>query len=69
MRIDQIIRHIPKVMEGTHGHLRQVTMGRAQKITITCAAPMPVATDGEILSTEARSIQAEVIPSALDVLV
>jgi diacylglycerol kinase (ATP) len=69
MRLDEIIRHIPKVMEGTHTKLRQVTMGRAQQVRITCSAPMPVATDGEVLATDAREIRAEILPQALDILV
>ncbi|GAB4123261.1 MAG: diacylglycerol kinase family lipid kinase [Roseiflexaceae bacterium] len=69
MRLDQIIRHIPKVMEGTHTNLKQVTMGRSPKVQLTCSTPMPVATDGEVLSTATRTIQAEVIPDALDILI
>ncbi|MDZ4718500.1 MAG: diacylglycerol kinase family lipid kinase [Roseiflexaceae bacterium] len=69
MRLDEIIRHIPKVMEGTHTHLKQVTMGRTNKIRIECSAPMPVQADGEVLSTDARLIQAEMIPNALEVLI
>jgi YegS/Rv2252/BmrU family lipid kinase len=69
MRLDEIIRHIPKLMEGTHVGLRQVTMARARNIHISCAAPMPVATDGEVIATDARQIEVEVLPSALEVLV
>lgn len=68
MRLDEIIRHIPKVMEGSHTHLRQVTMGRARSISVTSAASIPVATDGEVISTDARSVRVEVLPGALDVL-
>jgi YegS/Rv2252/BmrU family lipid kinase len=69
MRLDEIIRHIPKVMEGTHTGLRQVTMGRARDIKVTCAAPIPVATDGEVISTDARSVSVETLPGAIEVLV
>jgi diacylglycerol kinase (ATP) len=69
MRLDEIIRHIPKVMEGTHTNLKQVTMGRARNISLTCAAPLPVATDGEVISTDARSVTVETFPGAIDVLV
>jgi YegS/Rv2252/BmrU family lipid kinase len=68
MRLDEIIRHIPKVMEGTHTSLRQVTMARARRITVTSAAPIPVATDGEVISTDARSVTVETFPGAIDVL-
>jgi YegS/Rv2252/BmrU family lipid kinase len=69
MRLDEIIRHIPKLMEGTHIGLKQVTMGRARTINITCAAPLPVATDGEVIATDARHITVEALPGALEVLV
>jgi YegS/Rv2252/BmrU family lipid kinase len=69
MRLDEILRHIPKVMKGTHTKLRQVTMSRSAKVQIVCSAPMPVATDGEVLATDAREIRAEIVPHALDVLV
>ena len=69
MRLDEIIRHIPKLMEGTHTSLKQVTMGRARNISVTCAAPIPVATDGEVISTDARSITVETLPGAIEVLV
>lgn len=68
LRLDEIIRHLPKVLEGTHTKLRQVTMGRARHITITSAAPIPVATDGEVLSTAAHMVTAELVPAALDIL-
>jgi YegS/Rv2252/BmrU family lipid kinase len=69
MRLDEILRHIPKVMEGTHTHLKQVTMGRAHTISVSSAAPIPVATDGEVISIAARSVQVETLPGAIDVLV
>lgn len=69
LRLDEIIRHIPKVMEGSHTTLRQVTMGRARQITASCSAGMPVATDGEVIATDARQVTVETLPAALDVLV
>jgi diacylglycerol kinase (ATP) len=68
MRLDQIIRHIPRLMEGTHTSLKQVTMGRARNIRVTCSAPLPVATDGEVISIAARDITVETLPAALEVL-
>jgi len=69
MRLDEIIRHLPKLMEGTHTSLKQVTMGRARNISVTCAAPIPVATDGEVIATDARHITVETLPGAIEVLV
>jgi YegS/Rv2252/BmrU family lipid kinase len=68
LRLDEIIRYLPKVLEGTHTTLRVVTMGRARQIRITCSAPMPVQADGEILATDARLVSVELVPGALEVL-
>jgi diacylglycerol kinase (ATP) len=69
MRLDEIIRYIPRLMEGTHTGLKQVTIGRARNISVTCTAPIPVATDGEVIATDARRITVETLPGAIDVLV
>ncbi|MCU0491347.1 MAG: diacylglycerol kinase family lipid kinase [Chloroflexaceae bacterium] len=69
MRLDQIIRYIPRLMEGTHTTLRWATMGRASSITVTCNAPVPVATDGEVVSTNANKITVDVLPGAVGVVV
>jgi len=68
MRLDEIIRHIPKVMQGRHTRLKQVTMGRARRIRIVCAAPLPVATDGEVMAVGARDVTIETLPGAIEVL-
>lgn len=68
MRLDEIIRHIPRLMEGTHTQLRQVTMGRACRVTITCSRPIPVATDGEVVATDAQKVTVEVLPRALTIV-
>ena len=69
LRLDQIIRYIPRLMEGTHTTLRVVTMGRGTAITMTCNAPMPVQADGEVLATDARRVYVETLPAAIDVIV
>lgn len=69
LRLDEIIRYIPKVMEGTHTSLKQVTMGRARTVKLECSAPVPVATDGEVIATDAREVTVETFPNALEVLV
>jgi diacylglycerol kinase (ATP) len=68
LRLDQIIRYIPKLMEGSHTQLKQVTMGRARRIHITCTAPLPIAADGEVLTTGAQGATVETLPAGLEVL-
>jgi YegS/Rv2252/BmrU family lipid kinase len=69
IRLDEIIRYLPRVMEGTHTDLRQVTMGQARSVSIECSAPVPVATDGEVVAMQARQVTVETLPQALEVLV
>ncbi len=69
MRLDEIIRHITKLLDGSHTKLRQVTMGRARHVEVTCNRPIPVATDGEVVATDARRIWVEVLPGAIEVVV
>lgn len=65
MRLDEIIRYIPRMMEGTHTALRQATMGRACHVEVECANPIPVATDGEVVATDARRITVNVVPGGI----
>lgn len=69
MRLPEIIRHIPKVLNGRHTRLKQVTMGRAKHVRVDCPAPIPVATDGEVIATDARQITVETLPHGLEVLI
>jgi diacylglycerol kinase (ATP) len=69
MRLPAIIRHIPNLMEGSHTQLRWVTMGRARHITVDSAGPMPFATDGEVIATDARHVEIQVVPQALEIVV
>lgn len=69
LRLDQIIRYFPSLLEGAHTQIRHVTMGQARHITIECSAPVPVATDGEIVATDALRVEIEVIPHVIEVVV
>jgi len=69
LRLDEILRYLPRVMKGTHIYLKQATMGRAREITVEVSAPIPVATDGEVIATRARQISVAVLPQVLEVLV
>ena len=39
------------------------------RITATCHASMPVATDGEVIATHAQQVTVETLPGAIEVLV
>jgi diacylglycerol kinase family enzyme len=69
LRLDQIIRYLPKLMEGTHTSLREVMMGRARHIEVICQSGIPVATDGEVMATAATHVRVDVMPGALQLVV
>jgi len=69
LRLDEIVRHVGKVLYGTHTHLQQVHMARASSITITSPEPLPVHADGEVLGAAVHEVEITIKPAALRVLV
>lgn len=69
LRPDQVIRYYPKLFDGSHVGLREVTMATARQIEISSSATFPVATDGEVVATDARRVLVETLPSALRLVV
>lgn len=66
LRPDQIVRYIPRIVEGRHTGLPQVTMGRARRVQLDTADPVPVAADGEVVVTATRRAVVEVLPGAIE---
>jgi diacylglycerol kinase (ATP) len=66
LRPDQLLRYIPRIIEGSHTRLPQVTMGRARRVQLDTADPVPVAADGEVVVTATRRAVVEVLPGALE---
>jgi diacylglycerol kinase (ATP) len=64
----EILRLLPDVMKGTHTDKEPVTMARARRVVIHLAEPLPVHADGEIIYTEARHLELEVLPQRLRVI-
>jgi diacylglycerol kinase (ATP) len=69
LRLDQVIRYFPRLIEGSHVELPMVTMAQARQISISASAPFPVATDGEVVATDATRVEVELLPGALRLLV
>ncbi len=69
LRIDQIVRYLPRLMQGTHTRIRYVTMGRGHHFMVECDAPFPVAVDGEVAATDALYAEVDVNPEAIEVIV
>ncbi|WP_129672875.1 diacylglycerol kinase family protein [Candidatus Chloroploca sp. Khr17] len=68
LRFDQVIRYYPKLIEGTHVSLRVVTTAQARSLSIASSRPFPVATDGEVVATDASAVHIEVMPGAIKLL-
>ncbi len=65
----EMMLYVPKVLKGTHTELPVVIYRKSKKISIRSEDPLPVHIDGEIYSLDAKSIDIEVIPAALPVIV
>ncbi len=63
-----ILALVPQVMKGTHITKESSHTLRARKIVITSEEPLPVHADGEVLYTDARQMEIEILPGALNVL-
>ena len=64
----RILALVSHVMKGTHVTKESVQMKRAHRITVTSPEPLPVHADGEILYTEVKRLEIEVLPSRLTML-
>ena len=62
---------VPRVIRGTHGACRQVTLGRLDQAVVRSADSEPIhfELDGELVPTPARELRVQVMPGALPVLV
>jgi diacylglycerol kinase (ATP) len=69
LRFDQVIRYYPKLLDGTHVELREVTTAQARQLEISSPTPFPVATDGEVVATDATRVTVETLPGAVRLLV
>jgi len=65
----QILRLVPHFIKGTQASQKTIKTGRAARIKITgLDGPLPAQTDGEIISTEGRSLLVELLPRQLEVV-
>lgn len=68
MPILQALRYLPDGLRGTHTNLPPVQMARAPAVAVRFTVPHVVVTDGEIISTAAVQVQAEVLPAVLRIV-
>lgn len=64
-----LLRHIPAALRGRHTRQPQVTMGRERHIVVDYDVPSLISADGEILATDARSLDITVLPDTLNLIV
>jgi diacylglycerol kinase (ATP) len=65
----QILRLVPHFMRGTQASQKTIKTGRAAVIKINALdGPLPAQTDGEIISTEGRSLLVELLPRQIKVI-
>lgn len=62
---------VPRVIRGTHGRSKQVTLGRLEEAVVRAADGEPIhfELDGELVPTPARELRVRVMPGVLPVLV
>jgi diacylglycerol kinase (ATP) len=67
-----MLRLVPEVMKGTHGRFKSVKMGEFHKLKLEAERPLYIHTDGEIFAgwgMDVRSLEAEILPGEITVLV
>jgi len=65
----QMIRMVPLFMKGTQASKKTIKTGQAALIKVTAIdGLLPAQTDGEIISTEGRSLTVELLPGQLKVI-
>jgi diacylglycerol kinase family enzyme len=65
----QMIRLVPLFMKGTQASKKTIKTGRATLIKIAAIdGPLPAQTDGEIISTEGRSLTVELLTRQIKVI-
>lgn len=65
----KILALLPQVMAGTHRNHPAMRFVRCSSVCIATKAPVPVHTDGEIVSVAAKALSAQIQPGRLTVVV
>ena len=68
--LPRFLSALPKVMRGTHGRMKEVTLVRTRSLTLrTPAAPLIMHLDGELRTPDVRECTVTLEPGCLNVLV
>ena len=60
---------IPKIINGTHGGHKLITMWESQKLVISSIQPFILHGDGEIFEENATNVTIDLIPNAISLIV
>jgi diacylglycerol kinase (ATP) len=64
-----ILGMVPRFMKGTQATQKSIKTGRTARVSVTAQdGPLPAQTDGEIICTEGRRLDVELLPHQLDVI-
>lgn len=64
----EILRHLPKAISGKHIYLPQVEMHKTTKLIIESEDGIPIHADGELLSSNLKRVEIQVVPKSLRVI-
>lgn len=64
----EILSLVPRIIRGTHAGDPRLRLERAKRVVIESDTPMLVEADGEIAFEDARRLEIEILPGALQVL-
>lgn len=64
-----ILRLLPKVMLAAHRNDPSIEFARSRHITFSCTATVPVHLDGEVIMSDVRQADIELLPGRLEVLI
>lgn len=62
---------VPRVMAGTHGSFKEVTLGACKKMSLKADRPLYIHADGEIYTgfgSDLRELSVEILPGALKIV-
>jgi diacylglycerol kinase (ATP) len=68
LSVPQLLRHLPKVFQGTIDTTQHAITRRAPGLTITSPHPLPFHVDGEIYALEGDICEIAVVPQALTLI-
>jgi len=69
LNLVQVARYLPRVVRGTHRDLPVVRMHRLERVRLAADEPFFFELDGELSTDPVRSLEVEVVPDRLRVLV